>query len=955
EGEKVCCRDVARNVSTNFLPSYILNSANLAYIIYTSGSTGKPKGVTVEHSSVVNLVLSRINEFGIDGRDRILQFSSFSFDASVEQIFVAFAGGAVLVLIDEDVLLDSQKFPDFLARQSITHIDSVPSFLSNINFENVTGLKRIISGGESFSPELAGKLSRYADFYNQYGPTETTVTAAAMKFKPQDGVHHSIPIGKPIANTVIYVCDRFLRIVPIGVTGEMYIGGKGVARGYLNQPELTNDRFVLPSAIRGTFEKAPLNPPKLLLNHHSPIYKTGDLARWLPDSNIEFLGRSDQQVKIRGFRIELGEIENRLVKFPGVKQAVVLDFGKEQDKYLCAYVVSDKEYEPVVLREYLAKELPDYMIPSYFVLLDKIPLTANGKIDRRPLPLPKPNLVAHYTAPGNEIEKKLAVLWAEILGIDSSIIGIDDNFFQLGGHSLKAMQLTAQIHRAFNVKISLVELFKNSTIRGTASAISKAKVTLFADIKKAEKKDFYELSFNQKRLWFIQQMNPDSSSFNMPGRLILNHHVEDKWIEKTLGQLLLRHESLRTGFTMISGQPVQYVIENLPVPFLKIDLSILPGEEKQRQQEKIFKETAGTPFDLTQAPLFRSVLLKLDPQKYEFIFSMHHIITDGWSMEIIKRDFNLIYEEYRVGKTAALEALPVQYTDFVEWHNDRLQRLQEPSHSFWKTKLANGLPDFVLPGDFNSGRESRDSRKSAGYYCVIEENITERIRQLAKQHNTTLFTVLFSVYILILSKLSGEEEIVCSIIGAGREHASLHSIVGFFVNSIIFNTRVDFKTSFADLIEKVKEDTLALFQHQDYPLELIFEELGMRYPEIPVTFNMLSMQESFASEQLEPIKNVHVENPVEAKFDLEPYITEYKNGLQIYWCYKKNVFRPETIAYIGGEYVKILDFLTGDPGQNYLDYRKSISSFKTVLAGKAYPLEPGLDNIPALFENQVIK
>ncbi|HLP57719.1 MAG TPA: amino acid adenylation domain-containing protein, partial [Candidatus Deferrimicrobium sp.] len=767
------------------------NPSNLAYIIYTSGSTGRPKGVLVEHASVVNLIFSRLEQFGVDNRDRILQFSSFCFDASVEQIFIALAGGAVLVLIDENVLLDPDKFAAFLAIQSITHIDSVPSFLNNIDFKPMAGLKRIISGGEVCSLPLAEKLSGYADFYNQYGPTETTVTAVAMKFK--DGTRGSVPVGKPIANTVVYLFDRFLKPVPTKVSGELYIGGKGVARGYLNQPELTAEKFI-------DF-------------HHSTLYRTGDLARWLPGGNLQFLGRIDHQVKIRGFRIEPGEIENRLLKHPGIKEAVVLMQEKEEgEKYLCAYIVPGNEYEVAELREFLAGELPVYMIPSYFVGIKKIPLTPNGKIDRRALPKPGFNVADHYIAPRNEIEKKLVVLWAEILGIDSSIIGIDDNFFHLGGHSLKATQLTARVHRTFNVKISLVDLFKDPTIRGTAAAISKTEVALFTDIKKAEKKDFYDLSFNQKRLWFIQQMNPAGSSFNMPGRLLLNHPVEEEWIEKTLVQLMHRHESLRTGFKIIADQPVQYIIKEAPIPLKIIDISMMAGEEKQGKQEEIYKETAGTPFDLTKAPLFRAVLLKLDIMMYEFIFNMHHIITDGWSMEIIKRDFNLIYEGYRGGKKVELESMPFQYTDFVEWYNDRLQNPvhKAGSHSYWKAKIKNGIPGFTLPGDFTGERESR---VGAGYYCFIEKDIAERIRRLAAKYNTTLFTVMFSIYILLLSRLSGEEEVACSIIGAGREHVSLQAIVGFFVNSIIYNSRMDFKTPFANFLEKVKDETLELFQH----------------------------------------------------------------------------------------------------------------------------------------------
>ncbi|MCU0287507.1 MAG: amino acid adenylation domain-containing protein, partial [Acidobacteria bacterium] len=695
------------------------------------------------------------------------------------------------------------------------------------------------------------------------------------------------------------------------------------------------------------------------------FYKTGDLARWLPDGPpaggdsggvIEFLGRIDQQVKIRGFRIELGEIEARLLKHYTVKESVVVDRTENGEVYLCAYIVSVPGglVDPSEFGSYLSRFLPGYMIPNHFIKVDHIPLTVSGKIDKKALSMPRFTLPGDYIAPANAVEDKLAFIWSEVLTMEREKISMDANFFQLGGHSLKAIQLTAAIHRSFNVKIALAELFKFPTIRGIALAIAKMEETLFTDIKKVEKKDFYELSFNQKRLWFIQQRDPACSSFNMPGRLMLYHQVEDEWVEKTLVQLLHRHESLRTGFKIISDQPVQYIIKEVPIPLKKIDISMMTAEKKQWKQEEIFSETAGMPFDLTKAPLFRAILLKLDQQTYEFIFSMHHIITDGWSMEIIKRDFNVIYEGYISGKAEVPASIPIRYTDFAEWHNERLREplTKAGSHSYWKTKLENGVPEFKLTGDFTVGGESK---AGAGYYCLIEKDIVKQTRRLAERHHTTLFTVLFSAYILLLYRLSGEEEVACSIICAGREHGSLHAIVGFFVNSIIYSTRVDLKMPFANFLEQVKGETLELFKHQEYPLELIFEELGMRYPEIPVTFNMLSMQEAFTLDQLKIIENAHIANPVEIKFDLEPYITEYKNGLQIYWSYKKNMFRPETIAYIAGEYIQIIDFLTRDAGKSYLDYRGSITANKKVLERKPCPLEPGVETISLTFERQVKK
>ncbi|MCX6584872.1 MAG: amino acid adenylation domain-containing protein, partial [Candidatus Aminicenantes bacterium] len=909
---------------------------NLAYIIYTSGSTGKPKGVMVGHGSLVNLCFWHNTYYGITSWDRATRYAGFGFDASVWEFFPYLVVGAAICIAPEEIILDIEALNGYYEKNGVT-VSFLPTQVCEQFMALDNGSLRILlTGGD----KLRNYIKRNYRLYNNYGPTENTVVTTRFCVTEESA---NIPIGKPIANNQVYILDSNDCLQPVGVPGELYIGGESLARGYLNQPQLTAEKFI-------NFHHSSF------IIHHLKLYCTGDLGRYLVDGNIEFLGRVDRQVKIRGFRIELGEIETLLLKHHSVKESVIINRTENGETSLCAYIVSLRG-EPVDASElgsYLSGFLPGYMIPAHFIKVDHIPLTASGKVDRRALPMPRFTGPGDFTAPANDVEDKLALIWSEVLAMDREKISMDANFFQLGGHSLKAIQLAARIHRTFNVKIPLAELFKAPTIRGIAPAISEAEESLFTDINKAEEKDFYELSYNQKRLWFILQMDPANSAFNMPGRILLNHHVEDEWIEKTLAQLTHRHESLRTYFKIIDDRPVQRIIKDVPIPLKKIDIAMMTSQEKQRKQEEIFKETAGTPFDLTEAPLFRAVLLKLDQQVYEFMFNMHHIITDGWSMEIIKRDFNLIYEGTRAGQTVALESIPSRYKDFVEWYNDRLQEPlhKSVSHSFWKTKLANGIPGFTLPGDFTGGRESREG---AGYYCIIEKDITERIRRLAERHNTTLFTVLFSVYILLLSRLSGEQEAACSIIGAGREHASLHPIVGFFVNSIIYSTHVDFKISFDNFLEQVKGDTLELFQHQDYPLELVFEELGMRYPEISVTFNMLSMRGSLAADELEPIENAHVENSVEVKFDLEPYITEYKNGLQIYWSYKKNMFRPGTIAYIANEYIKISDFLAVNAGKSYLDYRKTIPPGNPVSERKPCPWEPGFESISLAFENQVNK
>jgi amino acid adenylation domain-containing protein len=926
-------------------PSRTRSGEKLAYIMYTSGSTGRPKGVMQNHQNVLYYTRNWVRAFSIAEDDKVILLASFCHDMSVQDIFSALQTGAVLLPYDVKKQQKTGEFKEFLNEEKITLWHSVPTllryFINTLTVaERFGSLRYMQLGGERVLAHDIDKVKKH--FPNTrlaviYGQTESSVDS--IFFIREKESYQKPLLGTPLEGISLYVVDNEGSPVKPLRSGEILAAGHHISPGYWKMPEVTTQVFDRDQDL-------------------GIIYWTGDMGRLLVDGNIEFLGRIDQQIKIRGFRVEMGEIESRLLNYPGIKEAVVLAHEEETgDNYICAYIVSDREYGISGLREYLAKELPDYMIPAYFVQTEQIPLTTSGKIDRKALPKPGLEVGESYTAPRNEIEKKLVKIWNDILNLspDSDLrIGIDDNFFHLGGHSLKAIQLTARIHRIFDVKISLGELYRTPTIRGIASAVTGAEQTLFTDIKKAEEKDFYELSFNQKRLWFIQQMEPTSSAYNIPGRIILNHHVEDEWIETTLARLAHRHESLRTGFKIVADRPVQRLIKEAAIPLKKIDISMLAGEEQQRKQEEIFNEMARTPFDLTEAPLCRTVLLKLDQQAVELMFNIHHIITDGWSMEIIKRDFTLLYEGSRTGKTVELESLPFQYKDFAAWYNDWLQHPLNPagSHSYWKTKLEKGLPGFTLPGDFTGWQESREG---AGYRCIIEKNITKRIKRLAEGRGTTLFTVMFSVYLLLLSRLSGQQEVICSIIGAGREHESLHHIVGFFVNSIIYNTQVEFKEPFHGLLERVNREVLVLFQHQNYPPELVFEELGMRYPGIPVTFNMLTIQESAAAYELDSLAPSHIENPGQVKFDLEPYVTEYKNGIQMTWNYKKNLFHPETIAFIANEYIKMIDFLTGNPGKSYLDYRKSIPLSEPVPERKPYPVEPGWETIPQVFAYQVKK
>ncbi len=894
-------------------PIIPITPTNLAYIIYTSGSTGKPKGVLTTHANVTRVVKST-NYIDIHPSDRILQLSNYAFDGSVFDIFGALLNGAALVLISHDDLVVVNKLSNTIQREAITLFfitTALFNTLVDLEIDCLCHIKKVLFGGERISLEHSQKALDYLGkdrIIHVYGPTETTVYATAYFINTIDANAITIPIGKPISNTILYILDKSLQPAPIGISGEIYIGGAGVARGYLNNPELTLDQFIPISISTSSTSSIP----------STPFYKTGDLARWLPDGNIEFLGRIDNQLKIRGFRIELGEIENCLLKIKDIKEAVVLvhEDVRSKDKLLCAYFVAKKEYKTSTLREHLSGELPDYMIPAYFKQLEKMPLTRNGKIDKNVLPEPVFDTdISNYVPPQNDIEKKLAAIWSQLLGIEK--IGCLDNFFELGGHSLKAATMLAKVHRVMDIKIDLAQVFKNPTIRGLAEFIKASTEEKYLDIEPAEERSFYELSYNQKRLWFIQQLTPDSSAYNMSGILVLKQAVQQHALEKALQCIIARHESFRTGFIIVNDEPAQVIQKEATVPLKMVDLSMLQPTEKQQKMTAIYSQEATTPFDLATIPLFRVILLKLADSLNSVIFNMHHIISDGWSMEIIKREFSLFYE----GTEFNPEPLNIQYKDFAVWNNKQItnREFKDKIHLFWQKRLTLGVPIVQLPMDNTS---KGNERQGAHYISRLNDVQTRGLKQIAREANTTLFVVMFSLYILLLHRFSSQEEISCFIVSAGRNQESLLHILGFFVSTELFKIQVFPEESFIHFLTRVNAEVLAILEHQGYPMELVFEELNMKYPEISVAFNMLNLGDTHLDQVTEsaPIHDNSNPDVSEVKFDLEPYIMEYKNGIEINWAYKKELFHLSTIKYMVSEYNQFVDFFLTLPQKSITDY-----------------------------------
>ncbi|MCP4151239.1 MAG: AMP-binding protein, partial [bacterium] len=674
---------------------------------------------------------------------------------------------------------------------------------------------------------------------------------------------------------------------------------------YLNRPELTAKRFVKTSGHLAGSSKHTA--------HKASLYKTGDVARWLPDGNIEFLGRIDHQVKIRGFRIELEEIQKRLLNHPQINEAVVLARQSiDEDNFLCAYYAAPGPQQPEPgLKDFLSRFLPGYMIPSFFIKLERIPLTPNGKIDRKALSqLQIPKLQSQtYTAPRNEIEKKMTGIWSDILEIPTEEIGIDNDFFQIGGHSLKATTLVSKIHKEFNVKLPLAEIFNTSTIRKLAAYLKEAQEEKYISIEPVEKKEYYPLSYNQKRLFFIHRVNPENTSYNMPGEFIISYEADVPAIQKTLAAISRKHESFRTFYRTINGEPIQFIKEKIEIPLKISDLSSLPEEEKQQERNTLFQKQITTPFNLSEPPLFRVLLIKLQKEHWEFVFNMHHIITDGWSMDILKRDFSFYYDAFGAGQNIAAEPSKLHYKDFAAWSLKQIAhpQIKKEAHSFWMKKLKKETPDFNIIYDYSGGR---DNYSGAQYRRVTGTEIKESLGQMARESSTTLFNVMFAAFNWLIYRLTGSTSIPCSIINAGRQQDELQEIVGFFVNSIAANTTINTAEDINEFIRRLTLEVSELFQYQTYPIELVLEELKKPYREAAVSFNMLNQQHNTAAMQQENLRPRHDDNAGEVKSDLELYVTEYKNTLETLWVYKKTRFKPGTVENIARGYLELLEIIT---------------------------------------------
>jgi amino acid adenylation domain-containing protein len=801
---------------------------NLAYVIYTSGSTGQPKGVAIEHRNTTALLHWARSVFTPEELSGVLASTSICFDLSIFELFVPLSWGGKVILVGNVLQLPSAP-----GRDQVTLINTGPSAMTELLRINglPESLQTVNLAGEALRSALVEQIYGWRNVnkvYDLYGPSETTTyTTFTLRASNQPAT-----IGRPIANSRIYILDGSLEPVPVGVTGEIFIGGAGVARGYLNRSELTAEMFIADPFREGQGGR---------------LYRTGDRGRYLPDGNIEFLGRIDNQVKIRGYRIELGEIEAVLSKHPAVKDCVVAAVNHDSSdsenpksktrtepsrsiqnpklsSRLVAYFVAIVDQPSVnELRNFLQEKLPEYMVPSLLVQLDALPLSPNGKIDRLALRLRndrRPELKETYGEPRTQVEELLAEIWEEVLRIDA--VGIHDNFFELGGHSLLAIQIISRVREAFDKDVPLSALFDAPTVAGLAATIEKT-ISCRSDdlpsITRAPRDGLLPLSMNQEHLWRLDRMIPGTPFFNIPHVYQLTGNLDVSALEQALREIFRRHEALRTVFADVDGSPVQVIKAIAELKFPHVDLRAKSAEEISQEAANYILEERQGPFDLAVGPLVRLKLLRLTNTDYLLLVTMHHIISDYWSMQLFRRELVALYEAFAQGRPSSLPAPTIQFADFAIWERQLLQTsLLDNQLSYWKERLVAPLPDSYGVSNYTKTPIFQISHEIVEF----DQTLHVAIRRLAAREHCTAFAVLFAALGVALCAATGNQDVLIATLAANRSKTETEGVIGHMMNTLILRLQVSPLNTLQQLLRQVRGQLVEAFTHQEFP----FEELA---------------------------------------------------------------------------------------------------------------------------------
>ena len=887
--------EIDKSPETN--PDHINNSEDLAYIIYTSGSTGKPKGVMIEHHNVINLICDRIQKYNLSSDEKVVLFSSYSFDASVEQIFLTMLSGSTLYIPTKKSIEDINLFGKYLIDNQITHFNTVPVYLATLNKNLDYNFSRIALGGDVCNADLiSGWIKKYS-IYNNYGPTENTIDSCSHKC---DAADVTVPIGRPLNNYSLYILDTSMNPVPIGIAGELYIGGAGIARGYLNRESLTNERF-----IKNPF----VSDKDIKSDKNLKIYKTGDICRWRGDGNIEYIGRNDDQIKIRGFRVELGEIENKFLEHPSISQCVVL--CKERsgglkvtvDKFLVAYYTlenSDSQQSKVQkfdFSDYISSKLPNYMVPSAYIELDKMPVNTSGKIDKKALPDPEfKGDEDNYIAPENDLEKELCDIWQETLGIER--IGINDDFFKIGGYSILAIKLSHQMTKQLDKEIPVSAIFKHKTIKSLIESFCEFQNII--NIKHFEG-DKAPLSFAQERLFFIDEYEGGSNAYNIPLFFELDTNVDSDILKQSIESIVLRHDILRTVFVESDNADVfQKTTENLPY-ISEVNITESDFESKLRSD-------INTIFNFREEYPLKVTLYKTESKKY-LLINIHHIAFDGWSTDIFLKELNRFYNHLKEGVPLTASKSEIQYRDFAVWQREYLsgERLQTEL-DYWRQQLNEceilEFPlDRVRPVDVDYN----------GDYFTFEigTELSSLVRESAKNNSTTAYTILLGGFYILLQKYSGQNDIIIGTPTANRHYSQLENVLGFFVNSTPLRFKLNPKQDISLLIKDVASAQSSIQAHQDIPFEKIVDALNIpkdssRHPLFQIMFSVQNFGSTNAqNNSVLKITDVYDSYKI-AKFDLSLFVDDFDENLNACFNYAVSLFDRSTIGRLSEHYKNIL-------------------------------------------------
>ncbi len=925
---------VENDYATNNL-SRNSSSKDLAYIIYTSGSTGKPKGVMIEHESVSNLIHWFSNIYNISEATNAILLTEVTFDPSVEDIFATLSKGGVLHVITKELLLNIDSLIGFIKVNNISILNYVPKFLHQLlgHVPKIDSIEKVISGGESILDETKNiLLSKGYELYNNYGPTETTVDALSYRMTPQ-----KVSIGKPIHNGKAFVLNKSKELMPLGCIGELCISGLGLSRGYLNQEDLTSQKFVT----------NPFFPEE-------KMYLTGDLVRWLPDGTIEYIGRKDTQVKIRGYRIELGEIENALTSQSDIDQAVVTVKGNKGDSNLIAYILGEKNLDLENLKVKLSSLLPEYMIPSYYMTIDSIPLTSNGKVDVKALPdiEVKDMIQANYVAPQNQLEEKLVAIWEKVLGIDG--IGVTDNFFELGGHSLKVIQFINKTKVTLGKDISIKDVFNRPTIKEIASSLTE---TTFESIPKSPQDDSYPLTSSQRRLWLLKQLEEETNAYNISNVFEIKGSLDVNKLKEAFNYCINRHESLRTVFKVNEeGEVRQYVItKNIP------DFDVLENNQINKLNpnediQSLIDNSLSHIFDLEKFPLLRAETIRVTPTRTFLTLNMHHIISDGWSLEVLRKEVMLVYNSLVNEDKITLPPLPIQYIDYSNWVSKEFDK----ERAYWQNQFDGELPVLELPSLNPRPKLKTNTGKRIQY--VFSKEFLEKLNNFSKSRGVTIFTTLMAGINGLFYRYTNNTDIILGTPVAGREHPDLEEQIGLYLNTLAVRTRFNSQANFDELVSIQNNVLIEAYDHQRYPFDTLVENLNIsRDTSRSVLFDILVVMQNqsqlFNQDlKLDNLEITPYENDItQSKFDLTFNFIELDKKLQLDLIFNPEIYHTEFVnrllAHLENFLIQAITNATHKIDE--LIYLEKQEEQALLEFDKIQAIDNGDDTIVSVFEKQV--